>query len=449
MLHSVLMEQSQTFSLSQQSLENIELLLRENTVTITTGQQLVTAGGPWMILHKIASVIQQARFWNKRMNDFHFVPVFWMASEDHDWIEIAQLHQESSSLSFNTTQKGAVGRMSTDDVVLAFKKWNADFPEFSIPDSVMEIYEQESTISNAFQRLILSVFKETELVVLNPDHPKLKSLFLPWMVKEIEENSAFQWMSDHAVIKGEVEVKNGNLFYLGNGDRKRIDFDPQSKAHWRSLLDLSPQDFSPGVVLRPLYQEIVLPNVMYIGGPSECRYWDQLSPWLKHELGFAPIVMLRERGWMIPSKWLKKWEQTGWSLEQWTCNDQQWKEYFESRWSPFPPSDERAALTQQFEQWAEEIQKEDASLTPFILGEQKKLLQSLEHIQSKVLKSRKNRDEVMGNWFNKWRQQAFPAHQLQERYAYWIWEWSEGRCDIEALIQSVDPQTPTYKIWSI
>lgn len=447
-LHEVLTEQNTISPLSSLGQENIELLLRENTVTITTGQQIVTAGGPWMILYKIASAIQQARFWNEKVSDFHFVPVFWMASEDHDWNEIAQLSRDSNALSFTTTQKGAVGRMSIDEVMKAFDQWNVDFPEYPIPEIVIECYGQSSTISKAFQRLIQLVFKDTELVIVDPDHPKLKSLFLPWMKKEIEDNFAFEWMSEHAIINGEVEVKNGNLFYLGNGDRKRIDFHSESKSHWISLLQQSPQDFSPGVVLRPLFQEIILPNVMYIGGPSECRYWQQLSPWLRHELGFTPAVMLRDRGWMIHPKWLQKWEQASWSIEQWNWSEQQWKEYFESRWHPFPNPEQRERLIQVFQQWAEEIQEEDASLTPFILGEQKKLMQSLDHIQSKVMRSRKNRDEVIGNWFNKWKQQAFPFDRLQERQSYWIWDWAQGGLDIESLIQSIDPQKPTYKIWS-
>ncbi len=448
-MRDALLRQSMGKELSTSAKDNIDLLLNDHTVAITTGHQLITAGGPWMLLYKIASTIHQVRYWNAQIQSFHFVPVFWLASEDHDWAEIAQIHSGNHALSFNTTQKGAVGRMSTKEITAAFEKWNEENLAFEIPSKVMEFYQNGKDVADSFQQLIQWVFKDTELVVINPDDADLKALFLPIMEKELLENLSLNCMDNCGKRLGEVEVKNGNLFYLGEGERKRIDYSSDTAEFWHQRLIESPGDFSPGVVLRPLYQETILPNVMYIGGPSECRYWDQLQPLIQQEIGLAPMVMLRECGWMMESKWLRKWRDAQWTMEQWTWDDEQWKQYFANRWPIWPSQEEQLSLVQIFQTWADEVVKEDASLQPMILAEKKRLEQSILLIQKKVLKSRKGKDEVMGSWYQKWRDQAFPTGQLQERKSYWIWSWAQGHLNIEQLIAQMEPNKSTYKIWEI
>ncbi len=102
-----------------------------------------------------------------------------------------------------------------------------------------------------------------------------------------------------------------------------------------------------------------------------------------------------------------------------------------------------------FQTWADEIAKEDATLQPFVLAEKRRLEQSIHHIQDKVLKSRKVRDDVMGNWYRKWKELAYPTNQLQERKSYWIWSWAQGHLNIEQLIAQMEPNKSTYKIWEI
>ncbi len=448
-LRDALLRQSVGKELSSGAKDNIDLLLNDHTVAITTGHQLITAGGPWMLLYKIASTIHQARYWNSQIPSFHFVPVFWLASEDHDWTEIAQIHSVNKALSFGTMQKGAVGRVSTKEVMEALKMWNEENPDFMIPTRIMEFYQNGKDVADSFQQLIQWVFKDTELVVINPDDAALKSLFLPIMEKEILGNMSLNCLEEMGRRTGEVEVKNGNLYYLGEGDRKRIDYASDTAEFWHQRLLESPVDFSPGVVLRPLYQETILPNVIYLGGPSECRYWEQLQPLIQQQMGLAPLVMLRERGWMMETKWLRKWGDAQWSMDQWTWNDERWNQYFANRWPVWPSEEEQLSLVQTFQSWADEIAKEDATLQPFVLAEKKRLEQSIHHIQNKVLKSRKVRDDVMGNWYQKWKEQAYPTGQLQERKLYWIWSWAQGHWDIEQLIAQMDPNQSTYKIWEI
>lgn len=429
---------------------NITSLRQANTYTICTGQQIVSIGGPWMILLKIATAIQQARYWNQQLPQAHFVPVFWMATEDHDFAEIANVNNGIHKFQWNTTRKGAVGRMPTDEMVEAFTRWNQTYPEWLITDEILNLYKKSASLSEATRRLIHQVFGQTELLILDPDNPQLKSFFIPVMKKELTENASFEVMSAKGQIDGEVEVKKGNLFYLGDQDRKRIEWaDSQHNPKWISLLDEHPQDFSPGVVLRPLYQEIILPNVMYVGGPSECRYWNQLKPLLEEELGIAPLILLRERAWVIPEKIIKKWEKANWTMDHWTWSAEEWNQFWKERWDPFPDPDEQKRLLDLLSSWEAQVAKEDSTLAPMIAAEKKKWMNSLDMIQAKVLKSRKQRDEVEGAWFHQWQQSAYPLNQLQERQLFWIWDWSSQKIEVETLLQRIEPEKKTYKIWQV
>jgi bacillithiol synthase len=449
-LVKVIAEQYRDLLLSEKAAHSLASLKESNTFTICTGQQIVTAGGPWMILLKIATVIQQARYWNQRLDQNYCVPIFWMATEDHDWAEIANIHNGSNKLQWRTSLKGPVGRMPVDAMLSAFDEWNQLYPEWSIHENVLEIYRTSENLSFATRQLIHQVFGSTELLILDPDHHELKRFLKPLMKKELTENWSYEIMSTNGELNAALEVKKGNLFYLGNDDRKRIEFGtPEFNNEWVELMEDRPQDFSPGVVLRPLYQEIILPNLMYVGGPAECKYWDQLKPLLEEELGISPIVMLRERAWLIPEKIIKKWEKANWPLSQWTWTSDQWDAHWKSRWKSFPSDQDRAQITALMDRWEEEVRKEDSTLAPMIAGEKKKWLNGIEMIQSKVIKSRKQRDEVEGAWFQQWQQTAFPMSQLQERQQFWIWEWQKQNWNAEVLIDLIEAENPSYKIWQI
>lgn len=449
-LVEVLKEQYKGLVLSEKAAHSLASLNESNTFTICTGQQIVAAGGPWMILLKIATVIQQARFWNERLGPNHCVPIFWMATEDHDWAEIANIHNGLNKLHWRTELKGPVGRMQVDGMLSAFHEWNQLYPEWSLQENLLEIYRTSENLSVATRRLIHQVFGNTELLILDPDHAALKRFLQPVMKKELTENWSYEIMSIKGELSGALDVKRGNLFYLGEEDRKRIEFgDERTNLQWMERMDQRPQDFSPGVVLRPIYQEIILPNLMYVGGPSECNYWSQLNPLLEEELGMAPIVLLRERAWIIPEKIIKKWEKANWSLEQWTWTSDQWDAHWKLRWKSFPSDKDRTLIEGVLSRWEDEVRMEDSTLVPMIAGEKKKWMNALEMIQSKVLKSRKQRDEVEGTWFQQWQQCAFPMSQIQERQQFWIWEWQKQQWDAEVLIELIQAENPTYKIWQI
>jgi bacillithiol biosynthesis cysteine-adding enzyme BshC len=449
-LVTVLNEQYNGYQLSSKAQNNIQSLLQEHSRTITTGQQLVAMGGPWMIFFKILTCIQQSRKWNQEQSEFHYIPIFWLASEDHDWPEIAQLNNGRQRHHWSAKEKGAVGRMDSDAILQALLKWNQQHPDDKIPISALDAYVPGEKMAKSFRSLLHQVFGETELIILDPDHPKLKSLFIPVMEKEIRDNWASNVMQSADAILGEVEVKSGNLFRLSPGDRKRLEWVSDQDEQKRLILELNahPEDFSPGVVLRPIYQETILPNVMYVGGPSELKYWNQLSPLLQSNFGFCPLIQLRERGWVVNEKWLRKWDRFQWPMERWMWSKKQWEDTFREQFSVSDGHPDLDAMLNSMSAWASQISLEDPTLGPAILAEQKRVQKGIQKLNAKILKSRKKRDEVAGDWFRNWFQEVHPFDHLQERETFWYWEWSKGAVKVEDWIDSIDPQRPSAKIWA-
>src|SRR5680860_5529 len=109
-----LITQYEGFDLTDQSRHNIKTLAHANAFTVTTGHQLNLFTGPLYFIYKIVSTINLADKLNRTYPAYHFVPVYWMASEDHDFAEINHFNLDGELFSWETEQKGAVGEFQLD-----------------------------------------------------------------------------------------------------------------------------------------------------------------------------------------------------------------------------------------------------------------------------------------------------------------------------------------------
>jgi len=293
-LSNELAAQYQGLDLSKSVEENIASLKNPNTFTVVTGHQLNVFGGPLYVIYKIVHLIklaQQAELLNPKNK---VVPVFWMASEDHDFEEINHLNLFGNKVSWTSSQKGAVGRFSLEgidefkDEVLAFFKNDSLAQDF-----ISNYYlTTDKNLANATRRLIHELFGEYGLVIIDGDSAALKQLFLPVMRKEIDANFSASAVEDKTDLlvglgyKPQLNPREINLFFLDENSRTRIvesnglftvGDKMLSKSELVSLMEASPECFSPNVVLRPVYQEWILPNLAYVGGGGEMAYWLQLK----------------------------------------------------------------------------------------------------------------------------------------------------------------------------
>lgn len=334
-LVEVLSEQHKTLVISDKTKQNINSLNDSNCFTVCTGHQLSLLGGPSYFFTKIIDCIRLSERLNELAPDKTFVPIFWLASEDHDFEEIATFNLFGKQLTWEKSSDGATGRMdlSGTEKVLEELKSILGEKELDLANILKEIYATSDSLSEATSRLVYHFLGKYGVVVINADDAKLKSIAQDVFSQDLHdgqtEKSVLQQIQKLQLKKVQAKPRRVNLFYLGDGFRKRIDFNSEEKKFvtiggehtWTkeeidAELQKFPERFSPNVLLRPVYQELILPNLAYIGGPGEIAYWLEL-PSLFKELGVPfPLPVVRDSHFFLPEKKLKTIEAQGLSPAQ-------------------------------------------------------------------------------------------------------------------------------------
>ncbi len=289
---------------------NIDNLKNENTFAIFTGQQLGIFGGPLYTFYKIITTIKLANYLNEKYERHQFVPVFWMAGDDHDFEEVSSVKILNSENEIKTVtysdgkepdaNRGPVGSLkfssNIDNVISDFFN-NLRETEFTgeIKDFLGKHYNSGKTFSEAFGQMIFDLFDEYGLVIFDPTDKAVKELLKPVFEKEILdyrihtrellEISAELDDLYHAQVKIQpinifVREKDGRyllepadeLFRL-KGKRKKF-----TEDELLNRLNEHPEHFSPNVMLRPICQDYLFPTAIYVGGPSEISYFAQVMP---------------------------------------------------------------------------------------------------------------------------------------------------------------------------
>lgn len=310
--------------------ENIEKLRDSNTFTVTTGQQLHLFIGPAFVIYKILSVVDHCELFQSQHPDRHFVPVYWMASEDHDFDEIKNTHLFKKTFEWNAVSGGACGRIKTDtvsEVIDSIRQAvQLDQRQTVLLDEMAEIYATSQNLSEATRRLINRYFGEYGVIVMEADRAVFKQQFKSILYRDIVEggnHDTFAETSEQlekAGLSTQLNARPVNVFYLGENQRSRLlredglykvkDTDiAWTETELKAAMDQHPECFSPNALLRPLYQETILPNVAYIGGNAEITYWIQLHKTMSDNGLSQPSLILRPSVWITPTKvsqWLEK-----------------------------------------------------------------------------------------------------------------------------------------------
>lgn len=301
--------------------QGIELLKKENTFTITTGQQIHIGLGPLYVFYKALDVISICKQLREKYDNYHFVPVFWMASEDHDLEEIQDVKVFGQEFKWNSSQSGAVGRMTTTGIPELFSEIQSNFRFNEVQEDFInrcrEFYSN-TTLSVAFRKLIHSYFEESGLVVLDADSKVLKESFIPVMRDEIFGSNYDSLTDTTQKLKSlgypqQLVIRNTNLFHMNTVGRHKMSLNENKvnsengemlvyKDEIDPYLEREAVNVSPNAALRPLYQEWVLPNLVYVGGPGEIRYWLQLKGVFDNYEMKMPMLQLRTSNIILPQK---------------------------------------------------------------------------------------------------------------------------------------------------
>jgi len=273
----------------QKSLDALEA----GACTVTTGHQLMILGGTAFFEIKILSAVALASE-TSRITGTPVVPVFWMASEDHDFEEIASFSVNGQKFTWKHDQTGGpVGRLKTSSLVDQLSQFlnNANLTEAQrgFLSERLSHYEQQNTLAAATRAMVREWASEFGVLVIDGDDAKLKSLAAPLWKAEMAGELATQIERTTSLLKekgyrAQVFPREINLFEITDTTRERITVEKT----------LPLEQISPNALLRPMYQEFLLPNISYVGGGGELAYWLQLSGAFAHVDLPMPLLYLRD-----------------------------------------------------------------------------------------------------------------------------------------------------------
>ncbi|SOE22165.1 bacillithiol biosynthesis cysteine-adding enzyme BshC [Spirosomataceae bacterium TFI 002] len=437
----------------------IEQLKDEKTFTITTGHQLNIFTGPLYIVYKIVTVINLCKALKEAYPSYNFVPVYWMATEDHDLEEIQSFRLFEEKHTWNTDQKGAVGRMKTDGLAEMASKFGKKATIFK------EAYSSSKTLGDAVRKYMHELFGSYGLVTIDADTRAFKSLFTSVIKDDLINHNAFIKAEENTKsiaglgYKTTIQAREINFFYLEEGSRERIEKDESgykivdtdkrfSKEELFQLVDNEPEKFSPNVVLRPLYEEVILPNLAYIGGPSEVPYWLQLKGVFDHFDVDFPALIPRNFALVLSNRNQEFQQKIGLSDKELflTEHEQQQLWVRNNSQKPIVLSDEKEKIASIFEDLKSLSTSIDVTLGSTSDAFETKTLNLIDSLEKKILRAeKKNHGEKMGQ-ISKLKANLFPGGGLQERKDNLIEFLSENPDFIVDLVERFAPLSYKFNI---
>ena len=450
LLVSVLKKQNEGINLSNKSLFNIESLSKKNTYTVTTGHQLCLFTGPLYFLYKIISTINLSEKLSKEFNEYNFVPVFWMASEDHDFNEINNVTINGSKFLWESDQQGPVGKFNTKGILNIIESISSIIGNTVNNTSIINLLKKsysKNNFSEAARHLINELFGKFGLVILDANDVNLKQKLLPIMKEDLVLQSLSPIIKDNTFqnsknYKTQAYVRDFNFFKITSSSRERVLEIVSEKE-----LEESPEKYSPNVLMRPLYQELILPNLCYIGGGAEISYWMQLKTVFKKMNIVFPILNLRNSVLWIEEKDYEKWKDLGFTVEDLFLSTEYLKKKYVQRCSDVSLLKEKKSLNKIFNSIFERIN--DKALIPSIESSLKTNIKSIENLEKKLIRFKKKKHEIALNHIQKIKSKLFQNNHLQERIDNIIpYHCKYGEKFIETLKKELDPLDLNFLILS-
>lgn len=460
-LSKALNKQYEGIKISEQVSGNVKSLSDAKTFTVTTGHQLNIFTGPLYFIYKIVTVINTCKALKARYPEFNFVPVYWMASEDHDYDEIKSFRLNGKKYSWETDQTGAVGRFDPKGLSKLADELPGDVSIFK------NAYSKSKTLAAATRSYVNELFGTDGLVVVDADDKELKSLFTKVIHDDLfehtpkklveEKNQQLEALGYHP----QVFARDINFFYLDHGIRQRIELVENnfnvvdttlkfSAKEIEFLISSEPEKFSPNVILRPLYQEVILPNLAYAGGPAEVVYWLQLKGVFDYFKTPFPILMPRNFAAVMNEPTLRKFEKTGLEL----------KDFFEEKnflFNHWIAKNSNANLSlgnelKEAEAIFKKVKDQASAIDPTLVkhadAQTKRTLQTLEVIEQKMLRAEKRKQSDKLRQAEAVKDFLFPNGSPQERTDNFLNFYQQDAQFIRELIQHFDPFDFRFNILS-
>tara|TARA_B100001059_G_scaffold50628_1_gene43810 strand:+ start:6583 stop:8187 length:1605 start_codon:yes stop_codon:yes gene_type:complete len=472
-LCETLNQQYRVIEISSSVAENLQLLENENTLTVTTGHQLCLMTGPLYFIYKIVNTIKLCRQLKEQSPDLNFVPIYWMATEDHDFEEISAFIFRGKKFQWNTESGGAVGKIKTRSLKplldLFKQELGSSINANALKTLIKKSYETGGDLSHATRIFVHSLFEAFGLLIIDGDDKALKKHFVPYLKEELQKQSCAQSVLSQIEnlkkdynphYKPQVNPRDLHLFFLENGKRHRLiknengfswegkeeSIDASEMMDW---VEQSPEKFSPNVLMRPLYQEVILPNIAYFGGGGELAYWLELKSFFDAQKVPFPLLILRNSALVISEKNIRKISKFKLELKDLFLKRNALinKKVRQISNIDLDLSSFKKLLEEQFEHLESLILKTDASFEGAVQAQKSKQFKGIDRLEDRLLKAQKIKLKDHVERLVLLQEQLFPGGQLQERVENFSdFYLQHGGEFIDFLMETFEPLSAEFSV---
>jgi len=459
-LVDVLKQQYQTVAAMDEVKKNMESLLSENTFTVCTAHQPNLFTGPLYFVYKVLHTIRLAAFLKEQLPQYNFVPVYYMGSEDADFAELNHTYVDGKKIEWKKEQKGAVGRMTVDNTLMQLineleGQLSLETHGQAVIDLLRRCYAEGKTIQDATFELVNELYGQWGLIVLIPDNAILKSQMIKVFEDDLFNNTSSQIVEKTSERLGEhytvqANPREINLFYLKDHVRERIEEKEGAYTILNTQISFSKEEikkeltdrsdrFRPNVILRGLYQETILPNLVFIGGGGEMAYWLQLKDLFENYKVVYPVLVLRNSFLIVEEKWSEKIKKLDLTVADFFEDENELMKLIVEK-----NSENKIALNGNFEKaeaFYEQIRLQaeavDKTLSQYVNSIKTRSLKDLEELEKKMLRAEKRKFEEHQRQIQKIKEVLFPNDGLQERVENFSWFYAKwGKGFIEELLKN-------------
>jgi len=473
----VLERQNRAWGASEATLRNIQRL-RAGAFAVVTGQQVGLFGGRLLAVFKGASVLALSK--QVDAVGVECVPVFWLASEDHDLAEVNQtllLTSDFQLAPFAVPTEGVEGApVSTIRFGAGSNAIVAQAAELlgesAAADYLRESYAEGETFSNAYAKLLTRIFGDHGLIFLDPADAELHRIAAPLFQDaalrsdEIDDavltrNRELQAGGYHEQVK--VTPESTPLFALDDGKRVpvhrgnggfKIGREALSPAELRRRIEQSPESFSANVLLRPVLQDYWLPTLAYIGGPAEIAYFAQAAVLYEKLLGRVTPVVSRLSATLIEPRIERLLTKYQVELPELFHGECQLRDCIAARLLPpelkqnFDQAQQRVEISMQ--QVSASLQKLDPTLVGAAERASNKMRYQIDRLRKRAAQAELRRNEIIARHAAEIENALYPRKELQEREIAAIYFYARyGPALIEQLIELAQARCPEHKVLAL
>jgi bacillithiol biosynthesis cysteine-adding enzyme BshC len=449
--------------------QNISSLGQQNTFTVTTAHQPNIFTGYLYFVYKILQTIKLASELRAQYTQYNFVPIYYMGSEDADLDELGHVFIDGKTINWSTSQQGAVGRMQPVGFEELIQQVQHALGYGPYAEELIALlkraYLEYESIQEATLYLVNELFGRYGLVVLVPDNPLLKKLFIPVMRDELFHQRSFgivnqtiEALSKH--YKVQANPREINLFYLTETSRERI---VRIGDSWKVLhmpveftaaslekeLEEHPEKFSPNVILRGLLQETILPNIAFIGGGGEIAYWIELQDLFAHYQVPFPILLLRNSFLLTDEVSRQRLQKLGLTTAELFGEVNDLVNSFVQKHTnaALVLKDEYAAIEKLFDDLVEKARNIDITLEASVGAERTKAIKSVGKLEHKFLKAEKKKFSWQTEQIRQLKSKLFPVNSLQERKENFMpWYVQQGPAFFDHILEVLEPVSDQFGI---